>query len=113
MVVLLICLDIKSEDVIVDFPNHKSWKGILSEMELVNYSGQLLKDFFFPELVFVCHQHAIKILRLSVFLQTLTFQDPPRLRGCDCGRLCLPFAFVNEFCSLKLGYVFICEFVVM
>ncbi|XP_016303539.1 tripartite motif-containing protein 65 isoform X4 [Sinocyclocheilus anshuiensis] len=30
--------DIKSEDVIVDFPNHKSWKGILSEMELVNYS---------------------------------------------------------------------------
>ncbi|XP_058612575.1 uncharacterized protein ftr97 isoform X5 [Onychostoma macrolepis] len=30
--------NIKSEDVIVDFPNHKSWKGILSEMELVNYS---------------------------------------------------------------------------
>ncbi|XP_052442893.1 tripartite motif-containing protein 65 isoform X6 [Carassius gibelio] len=28
--------DIKSEDVIVDFPKHKSWKGILSEMELVN-----------------------------------------------------------------------------
>ncbi|XP_043075906.1 tripartite motif-containing protein 65 isoform X4 [Puntigrus tetrazona] len=27
--------DIKSEDVIVDFPYHKSWKGILSEMELV------------------------------------------------------------------------------
>ncbi len=27
MVVLLICLDIKSEDVIVDFPNHKNWKG--------------------------------------------------------------------------------------
>uniref|UniRef100_A0A671NF72 Tripartite motif-containing protein 65-like n=1 Tax=Sinocyclocheilus anshuiensis TaxID=1608454 RepID=A0A671NF72_9TELE len=72
--------DIKSEDVIVDFPNHKSWKGILSEMELVNYSGQLLKDVcFFPELDFVCHQHAIKILSLSVFLQTLTFQDPPRL----------------------------------
>ncbi len=61
MVVLLICLDIKSEDVIVDFPNHKNWKGILSEMELVNYSGQLLKDvLFFSELVFVCHQHAIK-----------------------------------------------------
>ncbi|XP_059368784.1 E3 ubiquitin-protein ligase TRIM65-like isoform X7 [Carassius carassius] len=38
--------DIKSEDVIVDFPKHKSWKGILSEMELVN-SGQLLKDVFF------------------------------------------------------------------
>uniref|UniRef100_A0A8C1IXW5 Tripartite motif-containing protein 65-like n=1 Tax=Cyprinus carpio TaxID=7962 RepID=A0A8C1IXW5_CYPCA len=28
--------DIKSEDVIVDFPKHRSWKGILSEMELVN-----------------------------------------------------------------------------
>ncbi|XP_073672917.1 uncharacterized protein [Garra rufa] len=30
--------DIKSEDVIVDFPSHKGWKGILSEMELVNNS---------------------------------------------------------------------------
>ncbi|XP_026089158.1 uncharacterized protein LOC113063157 isoform X2 [Carassius auratus] len=30
--------DIKSEDVIVDFPKHKGWKGILSEMELVNDS---------------------------------------------------------------------------
>ncbi|KAL1253680.1 hypothetical protein QQF64_015909 [Cirrhinus molitorella] len=28
--------DIKSENVIVDFPSHKGWKGILSEMELVN-----------------------------------------------------------------------------
>ncbi|XP_016372138.1 tripartite motif-containing protein 5-like isoform X2 [Sinocyclocheilus rhinocerous] len=30
--------DIKSEDVIVDFQKHKGWKGILSEMELVNDS---------------------------------------------------------------------------
>ncbi|XP_056301300.1 uncharacterized protein ftr97 isoform X2 [Danio aesculapii] len=30
--------DIKSEDVIVDFPTHKGWKGILSEMELINDS---------------------------------------------------------------------------
>ncbi|RXN26574.1 tripartite motif-containing 5-like isoform X1 [Labeo rohita] len=27
--------NIKSEDVIVDFPSHKGWKGILSEMELI------------------------------------------------------------------------------
>ncbi|XP_051732344.1 uncharacterized protein LOC127502925 isoform X3 [Ctenopharyngodon idella] len=30
--------DIKFEDVIVDFPNHKGWKGILSEMELIDNS---------------------------------------------------------------------------
>ncbi|XP_067273527.1 uncharacterized protein [Pseudorasbora parva] len=30
--------DIKFEDVIVEFPNHKGWKGILSEMELINDS---------------------------------------------------------------------------
>ncbi|KAK7150333.1 hypothetical protein R3I93_011552 [Phoxinus phoxinus] len=30
--------DIKFEDVIVEFPKHKDWKGILSEMELINDS---------------------------------------------------------------------------
>ncbi|XP_039549152.1 tripartite motif-containing protein 5-like isoform X2 [Pimephales promelas] len=30
--------EIKFDDVIVDFPKHKGWKGILSEMELINDS---------------------------------------------------------------------------
>uniref|UniRef100_A0A9J7ZE68 FinTRIM family, member 97 n=1 Tax=Cyprinus carpio carpio TaxID=630221 RepID=A0A9J7ZE68_CYPCA len=37
--------DIKSEDVIVDFPKHKAWKGILSEMELVKDSDTDISGF--------------------------------------------------------------------
>uniref|UniRef100_A0A8C2K4C7 FinTRIM family, member 97 n=1 Tax=Cyprinus carpio TaxID=7962 RepID=A0A8C2K4C7_CYPCA len=37
--------DIKSEDVIVDFPKHKAWKGILSEMELVKDSDTDMSGF--------------------------------------------------------------------
>jgi len=43
----LIWPEIKFDDVIVDFPKHKGWKGILSEMELINDSGQLPLRFFF------------------------------------------------------------------
>lgn len=38
------CLDIKGDDsLVVDFPGHANWKGILSEIELVTNDDEIGK----------------------------------------------------------------------